>query len=103
MTREEFKMWALARGWTEDKFGHLHKTMKSKDQTERKYRYKIGRYSVRREVQVVHEASQYSPRSTSWVRLKSGYFKNLSIDAEGKLHGLSVNGCGEPLRNPEAS
>jgi len=84
VSKEEFIAWATNRGWKIDRFGHL-----TKEGVEgRIYRYKIGTHSVRREIKCVHDASQYSPRSSSWVRLASAYFKDLSFSKEGKLRGM---------------
>jgi len=41
------------------------------------YRYHIKNRVVTKEVQVIHEATQYSPSSKSWVRLKSFSYKDL--------------------------
>lgn len=83
MTKDEFIAWAKERGWVQDRHGHLHKEIDG-----REYRYKIQAHSVRREAKVRHEATEYSPASSSWVRMKSAYFKDLSLDENGKLKGM---------------
>lgn len=58
------------KGWTIDRFGHAKKTVDGKV-----YRYKFQAHTIRFEVQVNHPASQYSPASKSWVRIKSLKYK----------------------------
>ena len=43
-------------------------------------RYDLSGISVRKEVQIQHSASQYSPASKSWVCVWAGYFKDVAID-----------------------
>lgn len=87
MTREEFVAWAKARGWKEDRYGHLHRMAGNAEEAH--YRYKISRIAVRREVKT----------SGGWVRLKSAYFKDLSVDpGTGKLVGMSRRGAGATSR-----
>ena len=83
MTKQEFIKWAKSKGWAEDKFGHLKKEYNSKE-----YRFKIQSILVRYEVKIHHEAGQYSPASNEWMRLRSGYLKDLRIASNGKLSGL---------------
>lgn len=82
MTREEFVAWAQSRGWTLDRFGHLHKTI-----ADNEYRYKLQAHSVRLEIQSRLEAGQYSPAQVLWTRLRSAYFSGLSL-VDGKLAGM---------------
>ena len=90
MTKEEFIKWAQKRGWTLDRFGHLQKTTADSKGNYHKARFKLQPTSVRYEIQVVHPATEYSPKSTEWFRLRSGYYKDLSISPEGKLRGLKL-------------
>lgn len=84
MTQDEFTTWALGRGWELDSFGHFKKKLtRKRTGTLELYRYKIGKYSVRYETQVVYEDGK-----KSWVRIASGYYKNLTINAEGRLQGM---------------
>jgi len=82
MTNDEFKTWVISRGYKEDKFGHFIK--ESPLQLDLVYRYKIQDISVRWEKRIdvcgKHE----------WLRLRSGYLKHLSINADGKLCGMKV-------------
>jgi hypothetical protein len=78
MTKQEFINWALSRGWTEDKFGHLQKTIGIE-----KYRFKISLTHVRYEKKI-----GVAIRQSEWLSIRSGYFKDLSINSNGKLVGL---------------
>lgn len=84
MTRPELEAWLAERGWTKDRHGHFRRRAEvhpSQNGTE--YRYKLGRLSARREVRVNH-----SDGSKAWVRLRSGYYKDLRLTPEGKLVGM---------------
>jgi hypothetical protein len=80
LTKDELKTWLISRGFTEDKFGHFQKH--SPLQINVIYRYKIQDISVRFEKQIEvcgkHE----------WLKIKSGYLKNLSINEETHLVGM---------------
>ena len=78
MTKEQFKEWAKERGWQEDQWGHFQKTV-----GDREYRFKISKTHVRYEVKV-----RYDEGGSDWVRVRGGYFKDLSIGPNGKLMGL---------------
>jgi len=75
LTKAEFEQWATNRGWTKDKFGNFHKTANGKE-----YRFKISKISVRYELKF----------DGDWLRLRSGYFKDLGFDKEDKLTGLKL-------------
>ena len=79
MQRAELEAYLTRKGWTKDRWGHFRKST---------YRMKMQARSVRMESQVKHAAGQYSPASTSWVRLKSANYSALSITADDKLAGL---------------
>lgn len=87
MTKAQFIDWAKSKGWEEDKFGHLHRTVMT-GAGMRAYRFKVSAISVRYEVQVHHPAGEYSPARNEWMRLRSGWLKDLRIDENGKLSGL---------------
>jgi len=74
MNRERFTEWAKSRGWQADRFGHLRR-----EENGRSYRFKLSRIAVRHEVK----------SRAGWVRLRSGYFCNLTITPEGELIGLT--------------
>jgi hypothetical protein len=73
-SREELIQWATANGWKLDRWGHLKKEFE--DGT---HRLKLSRIAVRHEL--------HTP--FGWGRIASGYFKNLTITADGKLGGLT--------------
>lgn len=85
MTKQEFITWAKAKGWQEDKFGHLQK-VSSNDSV--KMRFKLSSISVRYERQIHFNATEYSRVANEWIRLGSAYFKDLSISDNDKLVGL---------------
>ncbi len=78
MTRQELIQWAVGRGWTMDRWGHLQKQEGSDTGQPKKYRLKLSRIAVRYEVHT----------SAGWVRLRSGYLSNISITPDGKLKGM---------------
>jgi len=79
LTKEQFIEWAQNTGWQEDRYGHLQKTIGGEN-----YRFKIGRYSVRYEKKI-----KFADGKSEWLRLFSGYFKNLRIIPNGKVYGLT--------------
>lgn len=78
MTRDELIAWAKEHGWKPDRYGHLQK-VENGNGVQRHYRLKLSRIAARFETK-----TQYG-----WVRLRSGYYKNLSITADGKLAGMT--------------
>ena len=82
MTRDELITWAKANGWREDRYGHLQRTTCMPEgcpREQKTYRLKLSSIAVRYEVK----------SAASWVRLRSGYYKNLNITADGKLAGMT--------------
>ncbi|HYL35768.1 MAG TPA: hypothetical protein VEV17_07645 [Bryobacteraceae bacterium] len=77
VTRQLLIQWATAQGWALDRFGHLHKV---EHEGLRHYRLKLSRIAAGFETQTPH----------GWVRVRSGYYKNLSITADGKIVGMKV-------------
>jgi len=74
MTRSEVVSWAESHGWTRDSWGHYqYETQQGK-----RYRLKLSRIAARYEVRT----------DVGWVRLMSGYYRDLSINADGKLSGM---------------
>ena len=73
ITRDELIAWATRNGWKLDRWGHLKKEFDNGT-----HRLKLSRIAVR------HEA--HTP--FGYARLASGYYKDLSITADGKLAGL---------------
>lgn len=78
MTKQEFINWAKSRGWREDKFGHLQKETDGKQ-----YRFKVSKIAVRYEIKSMG-------KDVGWIRLRSGYFKDLSFTPDGKLSGVKT-------------
>jgi hypothetical protein len=74
ITREELIRWATTQGWKLDRFGHLQK-----HSPEGAYRLKLSRIAARYEAKTAQ----------GWVRLRSGYYKDLQFTADGKLAGLT--------------
>jgi hypothetical protein len=74
ITKDELIQWATSQGWKLDRWGHLQKEFPTGT-----HRLKLSRIAAR------HEAKT----PFGWARLNSGYFKNLSITADGKLAGMT--------------
>ena len=82
MTKDELVAWAKAHSWNEDRYGHFQRTTCMPEGCPREvrtYRLKLSKIAVRYEVKT----------SSGWVRLRSGYYKNLTITADGKLAGIT--------------
>ena len=88
MEKISLEQWLISKGYEKDSFGHYKKTKLAKNGNMELYRYKLGKYSARYKVRVNHEAGQYSAASHSWLRLRSNYYKHLSINADNKLEGM---------------
>jgi len=74
MTRDALIAWATQQGWELDRFGHLQKELPNETR-----RLKLSRIAARYEVKTQH----------GWVRLRSGYYKDLQVTADGKLAGMN--------------
>jgi hypothetical protein len=61
-------------GYTEDKYGHFHKT----ESDGKQLRYKFGQGALRKEIKGVGR----------WIRIISGSYGNLSVTEDGKIKGL---------------
>lgn len=94
MKREQFEEILKADGWERDRFGHYHKTERWRTQRvdspeavirERKYRIKLQDRSFRIEVQVRHEATEYSPARNEWVRLGGDYYGKIVQLDDGRV------------------
>lgn len=77
MTKEEVANWAISRGWKKGT-RPSKRLLFYKDVHGGPFRLTISNLSVRYEVRI----------SGRWIRLRSGYLKNLSITEDGKLSGL---------------
>ena len=88
MTREQFIDWALSKGWKLDSYGHLQKAFPASDGTMTDYRFKLSRIAVRYEVKIVFTNVPSYHAKSEWKRLRSAYFTNLVLDADGKISGM---------------
>ena len=77
MTKQELENWLISKGYSKDKFGHYQRTI-NRITTRFKMQANSARYEKKAEI-VDHN---------EWLRLASGYYKNLSITPEGKLSGM---------------
>ena len=85
LTKDLLGNWLLEKGYTKDEFGHYTRTTVNETHLEGDSvttRFKLQSNSVRYEKQVK------IVDHNEWVRLASGYYKNLSITPEGKLAGM---------------
>jgi len=80
MTKDEFIQYAINKGWTQDRFGHLNKPG---------LRLKIQAHSVVLQRSYHTEASPYSKSKKVWHRIVGGYFSKLSINEDGTIAGMS--------------
>jgi hypothetical protein len=78
MTKAEVRAYFEARGWKADRFGHLHKVGKDGSP----YRIKLGKLTAR------YEVKAWVGQDSPWIRLRSGYYGKLSLNAEGKIVGF---------------
>jgi hypothetical protein len=89
MDIKELKAALVAKGWTEDRFGHLKREVKysdgSPDDKVRVYRVKVQKLSVRLERQYTIEASQYSPAKTDWSKVDGAYLKDIKVREDGGI------------------
>ena len=74
MTREELIAWATRNGWKLDRWGHLRKEFDNGS-----HRLKLSRIAARHEIKTPF----------GWARIHSGYYKDLSITADGELAGMT--------------
>lgn len=86
MTKQEFISWAESNGYKDN--GRCSGRYIKNREDGSKICFKVSNIAVRYETQVTHPVTQYSPASKKWVRVRSNYFKHLSINQEGKLTGL---------------
>ena len=82
LTKDELISWLISKGYTPDRFGHLQKTVDTNGQT-KTYRYKLQDISARHEIKIT-----YTDGHNDWIRLAPGYYKDLSVNSDGKLCGL---------------
>jgi hypothetical protein len=80
--KTELKQWLERHNWIADNYGNYRKSENGKV-----YRMKLQDNSLRYEVQITLTGYNNKPVH-EWLRIKSGYYKNLSINADGKIAGL---------------
>lgn len=87
VTKQQVIEWAKRHGWETDKYGHLTKTV-GPQESPVTYRLKLSNIAARKEHHIVHERddfSGYKPPNT-WMRVASGYYKDITIDDKDILH-----------------
>ncbi len=77
MKRQELENWLVSKGYAKDTYGHYQKTT-----NENTIRYKLQATSVR------YEKKAHIVDHNEWIRLASGYYKDLSITEDDKLRGM---------------
>lgn len=84
ITNSDIRAFLKECGWEQDRYDNMKKTITSqKDPSvSRTYRVKFNAISVRIEVEVIHAATKYSPKSKSWVKIGGDYVKNITIDGD---------------------
>ncbi len=70
----EIKDVLRSKGMIEDRWGNFKETIK-----DNQYRWKFNKTSLRVERKV----------GKGWVRILSGYYKNINIEKDGKISGLT--------------
>lgn len=78
MTKQEFERWVISRGYKKDSYGHYQKA----NEKGTIHRFKMQAHSVRYEkkVKIVDH--------NEWIRIASGYYKNLRLTIEDRLSGM---------------
>ena len=77
MKRQDLETWLVGKGYLKDIYGHYQRTI-----GENAIRYKLQASSVR------YEKKAHIVDHNEWIRLASGYYKDLSITDEDKLRGM---------------
>ncbi len=73
ITKDELIAWATRNGWKLDRWGHLKKEFENGT-----HRLKLSRIAARHEISTPF----------GWARVNSGYYKDLTITADGRLAGM---------------
>ena len=85
MTKEQAEQFFTRHNWTRDKWGHFHKTQPH-------YRATVTTHSIKIEVKA---------GCAGWVRIKSGYLRDITLTPDDKLSGLSIRGCSGQIPRSE--
>ena len=86
MTKAQVIEWAERHGWTMDRYGHMQKTRIGKDGRPHEYRLKLQSTSFRHEIRLHFPAGEYAPVHNEWTRLGGGYYKDVYLTDDDKLH-----------------
>lgn len=78
MTKQELEQWLIRHNFKLDKFGHYQKQNSNGDTI----RIKLSSVSAR------YEKKARICDHNEWIRMQSGYFKDLSLSPEDKLRGM---------------
>lgn len=85
MKREEFINWIKEKGYKKE---GRECRYKKEGRNGNIYAFKVSNISARYEVQVVYAETEYRPRKVQWIRIASGYLKDLHINEKGKVAGM---------------
>jgi hypothetical protein len=86
MTKEELIKWLESKGYIKDTYGNYRK---QNDFNYSNYRFKLNSISVRYEKQI--SLPTYNGKSEhEWLRIRSGYYKDLSINDKNQLSGMRI-------------
>jgi hypothetical protein len=77
MTKQDLENWLIGKGYKKDKFGHYQKEINGET-----YRFKLSSISAR------YERKAKIVDHNEWLRIASGYFKDLNVMSAGKLKGI---------------
>lgn len=86
MTKEQAEQFFERHNWKRDQWGHFHKIQPH-------YRATVTSHSVKIEVKA---------GTAGWVRIRSGYLRDITLTPDDKLSGLSVRGCIGQIPRSEA-
>ena len=77
--KTELVNFLLSKGYKKGRGDSYSKIVVGDKGTERFYRYKIHDISMRKELQIVHEGTEYSKPSKSWNRIWSAYLSDIEV------------------------
>lgn len=84
MSKVELIQWLIRHNYIPDKYGNYQKQVNDKT-----LRFKLQKNSARHEVLSILPKTDYSPKQSLWIRLSSGYYKDLFINPDNdKLGGM---------------
>lgn len=83
MTKQELEQWLISKGYVKDTYGHYQKIRNDGE----KIRVKLSSISARYEKQITLTGYNGKPMH-EWIRIRSAYYKDLSINDKGQLSGM---------------